>query len=143
MRQLSIATLLLALALCSCAGARHPVRFDTAEVPVSLSRSVLDEDGQILSLARQQVVGRFEGEFSGSSIFWTLARMSSLDLSEALNARVRELGGDAVVRLRCRTGPKQSNLSNWVLWINMLPFWPGRVTVEVDADIVKVVPRDT
>ena len=129
------------VALCGCAGGRHQLHFDTVEVPVSLSASVLDQSGMIAPRSRQNFKGRFEGEYVGWSILWTFVPMTRIDLSEDINARVAALGGNAVVRLRAEVDPGAKNsFWNKVLWINMLPFWPGTVTVLVDADVVEVVP---
>ena len=73
---------------------------------------------------------------------WTFVPLNTIDLSDAINARVEELGGDAVVRLRCRVDPGGASFWNYVLWINLLPFWPGTVTVHVDADVIAVEPRE-
>lgn len=121
-----------------CAGSRQRVEFATVNVPVSLSQSLLDQDGTIVRPGTLETVGRFEGEFTGWSIFWTLVRLNRIDVSEALNARVEELDGDGVIRLRCRLEPGGVGLWNYPVWINMLPVWPGAVKVTVDADVVRV-----
>jgi hypothetical protein len=135
-----LAAVLPVIALSGCAGASQRIRFDTVKVPVSLSQSVLDRNGNIAGPDRLESLGRFEGEFGAGSICWTLVPLGRINVSDALNARVDELGGDAVVGLRCVMEEKKS-LSNYVLWINMLPFWPGSVKVHVEGDVVRVAPR--
>jgi hypothetical protein len=130
-----------ALSLPACAGGRHRLYFDSVDVPVSLSDSVPDQLGRPAPRSRQSFKGRFEEEYVGWSTGWTFAALNRIDLSEDINARVEELGGNAVVRLRCQVDPGKSAATwNRVLWINMLPFWPGTVTVLVDADVVEVGP---
>ncbi|OGQ83870.1 MAG: hypothetical protein A2289_13900 [Deltaproteobacteria bacterium RIFOXYA12_FULL_58_15] len=109
------------------------------KVPVSMSQSVLDQHGEIIPPERQEVLGHFETEVQGYGIMWTLAPLGKIDFSDQLNARVAELGGEAVVRLRCHL--ERNVPTNSFLWINMLPIWPGIVRVRVDADIVRVVPQ--
>ena len=139
MKTATVCAALFAMVFSGCAGARYRVGFDSVKVPVSLSQSVLDRDGNIAGPNRQRPMGRIEGEFTGWSMCWTLVRLNRVDASEAINARVKELGGDAVVGLRCRLESGDS-LLNYVLWINMLPIWPGSVKIIMDGDVVQVLP---
>ena len=140
MKRTGVAALaFLALALSGCVGGNHILHFDTVKVPVSLSSSLLDANGDLVPQSRQMFKGRFEGEYRGWSTLWTLVDLNTIDLSDDINARVKELDGDAVVRLRCQVCSNGS-VSNMVLWINMLPFWVGAVKVKVDADVVQVTP---
>lgn len=56
------------------------------------------------------------------------------DLSEDLNAAVRDFGGEGVARLQVQAG---TCAFNWFWVLNWLPFWPGCTVVDVEGVVVR------
>jgi len=124
------------LASVGCAGARTEVVAPTATVPVSFSRSVRDQSGEIVSAERREVVGHFESRHNAWGMFYSIAKLDPItDISNDINEQVRAAGGDAVIHLAIRSKPCAHD---FVPVFNWLPFWPGCTRVVVEGDIIRV-----
>jgi hypothetical protein len=131
--------LFLLLALSGCAGGAVNVVAPNSKVPVSMSRGVRDQDGDLVTPERKQRVGVYQTKFTGYSLFYSLLPLTpKKDISESINAQVAQAGGDAVVNLRVIG--RGCGL-NYVVIFNILPIWPGCTRVQVEGDIIKVLPK--
>lgn len=131
---------LLPLLVISCAwGARTRITADQALYPVSMSRGVRDQNGEIVSAERRQVVGQFQYKKRTWSTFYTLVPITPRrNISKAVNAQVQQAGGDAIINLT--TIVQSCRLPNYVVLFNLLPIWPSCAKVSVYGDIIKVLP---
>jgi hypothetical protein len=119
-----------------CAGARTEVVAPTANVPVSFSRSVRDQSGEIVGEERRQVVGHFESRHNAWGMFYSIAKLDPFtDISNEINEQVAAAHGDAVIHLSIRSKPCATD---FVPVFNWLPFWPGCTKVVVEGDIIRV-----
>ena len=71
-----------------CAGARPQIRFDTAKVPVSMSKTVLGRDGRPLGAQEQFPVGRFTAKRTGYAIAYSFAQMGPFDFQRSSTGRL-------------------------------------------------------
>ncbi len=127
---------LFGLLIVGCAGARTDVVAPTASVPISFSRSVRDQNGEIVSEANRQVVGHFESRHNAWGLLYSTVRLDPItNISNEINEQVRAAGGDAVIRLSIRSKPCATD---FVPVFNFLPFWPGCTRVVVEGDIIRV-----
>lgn len=135
MRATLAATVAIGLAT-GCAGAHGDIVAPTAQFPISLSHSVRDGGGQIVGDTQLTVVGLFRLEKTMYALFYSALPVSgALDISNAVNEQVRAVRGDAVIDLRVLT--KVCAL-DWLIPLNLLPVWPGCVTVIAQGTIVHV-----
>lgn len=135
MKRLAVCAALLATGV-GCAGARTEVVAPTARVPVSFSRSVRDQSGEIVPVERREVVGHFESRHNAWGMLYSLAKLDpTTDISREINEQVRAAGGDAVIHLSIRSKPCATD---FVPVFNWLPFWPGCTRVVVEGDIIRV-----
>ncbi len=123
-----------------CAGARPQIRFDTAKVPVSMSKTVLGRDGRPLGVQEQFPVGRFTAKRTGYAVAYSFAQVSPFDFSEELNRQVGEVKGDAVVNLQVSTEKSGCTCLNIMPFIQALPIYPGCVEVSLEGDIIRSSP---
>jgi hypothetical protein len=129
------AFVLAVLLLEGCAGAKAHIVGDSLRYPVSMSASLPDGDGQVRALGDGlESVGRLRDSWTVVGIGYG-HQTRDLDVSAPINARVAELSGDGVVQLAVRSS---NCLLNFVFPLNLLPIWPGCVTVAVDGEVVKV-----
>ena len=98
-----------------CAGARYQVKADGLSYPVSMSGALPDQSGNLF--------GFLYGE-TGTDV----------DISEAVNARIRELGGDGAAAVTVTTA--NCGINYWPTLI-ALPFFPGCVSVHVEGHVVR------
>jgi hypothetical protein len=130
------ATVLAALTIAGCAGARVSVTADRAAYPISLSDSVADGGGKLWKRNELVKVGTFETHHTALGFAYSaVTPWSTVDVSEEVNAQVAASAGEAVVGLEVRS----SNVCglNAVPVLPLLPIWPGCVRVDVTGDIVK------
>jgi len=122
-----------------CAGARHDVRFETADYPISLT-SVLPVRAEGDAKPRHergfQSLGRLHASKVGRSILWTMVPLNRVDFSGEVNEQVAALGGDGIVNLRISAGDTGFGIFGIFSFLHWLPFWPGDVAVTIDGDIV-------
>lgn len=131
---------LLLISLAGCAGGRVGITAYDAKVPVSMSRGVRDQNGELVSAERRVRVGKYEQQFSGFSIFYSLVPLSGRkNLAPSINQQVEQVGGDAVINLRVSS---RGCILNYFVGFNLLPIWPGCTRVTVEGDIIKVLPKE-
>jgi hypothetical protein len=130
---------LLPLALeIGCAwGARTKITAPEASYPVSMSRGVRDQNGEIVGQDRRQVVGQFQYKTRAWSTFYTLAPLTPRkNISDEINAQVKQVNGEAVINLT--TVVKSCKLPNYAWPLNVLPIWPSCAKIQIFGDIIKV-----
>lgn len=119
-----------------CAGARMNIVAPTAEVPVSLSRGVRDAEGSLVPAERRKIVGHIEVKRKAWALVWSLVSLTpERDISDAVNEQVKRVNGDAVINLRI--GAAQCS-SNFAVFLDALPIWPGCANVTITGDIIQV-----
>jgi hypothetical protein len=128
--------LLLAATVMGCAGARVTVTADRAAYPISLSDSVADGTGRLWTRNDLVKVGVFQAHRTSVGFLYSrLTPLSTVDVSEELNAQVSASAGEAVVGLEISSSGACG--LNAVPVLPILPIWPGCVHVDVRGDIVK------
>ena len=129
----------LLLAVGCAWGARTKITAAEAQYPVSMSRGVRDQNGEIVTADRRQTVGKFEYKTKTWSTFYTLLPITPRkNLSEAINAQVKQNSGEAVINLT--TVVQSCRFPNYIFVFNILPIWPSCAKIEVYGDIIKVLP---
>ncbi len=125
----------LCFELAGCATSGHTeLSSKEAHVPISFSRSVRDEKGDIVKLDDLQTVGRFKSTLVSWSIFYNLVGLSSKkDLSEEINSYVGKTGGEALINTSITNG---TCFFASVPVLSILPFWPSCSIMTVNADVV-------
>jgi hypothetical protein len=128
---------LLATVVCGCAGANVDVVADKALYPISMSGSVRDNTGTLHDARSLKIVGAFDLEESRVGFLYSTATVrGKLDISEAINAQVQAVGGEAVIRLSI-TVDDSCHWVNELFPLNALPIWPGCVPVKIHGAIVR------
>jgi hypothetical protein len=131
------AALVSAACVTGCAGARTTVVAPAATVPVSMSRAVRDDQGQLVTADRRKVVGQFHESRTAWNILWSVVPLTpTTDISESVNEQVSAVKGDAVVYLTIVSN--HCALNYLLIPFGILPFWPGCATIDVTGDIVQV-----
>jgi hypothetical protein len=129
----------LASTATGCAGAATNIVAPTANIPVSLSSELHDEDGAIVDASRRTVVGKLDIKETAYAVLYSIVDLNPLtDISSAINQQVAASKGDAVANLEIEQLP--CGLS-FIYPLTMLPVWPGCVNVRVRGDIVRVSPK--
>ncbi len=122
-----------------CVGARTVVMAPRSEYPVSLSRGIRDADGTLVPAERRKVVGSFKLTPTAWAMFWSAIPLTPLtDISDAVNAQVSAVNGDAIIHLMVVT--KHCALNSLVFPLGILPVWPSCADMEITGDIVRVQP---
>ncbi len=125
-------------ALVGCAGARPALLFDELRYPVSMTGTLLDEQGQLLAVRALEDLGRFEWEGTGYAIGYSRYQLNELDVSEPINQAIDEVSGDAMTDLRVIAPTNRCFHSNALAFgLNLLPFYPGCSNVRVEGTIVR------
>ena len=131
------AAALAALLACGCAGARVTVSADTARYPVSLSGVVRDKSGRLYDGRSLTKVGSLNVQRKPVGFAYSaLTAPSNCDISEAINSQVASSCGEAVVNLAISVSDACTVL-NFFPVLNVLPFWPGCVPLNITGDIVR------
>lgn len=129
-------SVVLGAVVTGCAGAQTEIVAPTATVPISLSRSVRDQNGEIVSEANREVVGHFESHHTAWGLVYSLVKLDpTTNISSEINEQVHAAGGDAVIHLSIRSKPCATDFAPVVNW---LPFWPGCTRVLIEGDIIRV-----
>jgi hypothetical protein len=129
----------LLLAIGCAWGARTKITATQAAYPVSMSRGVRDQNGEIVGNDRRQTVGKFEYKTKTWSTFYTLAPITPRrNISKAVNAQVKQANGEAIINLT--TVVQSCRVPNYIFIFNLLPIWPSCAKIEVFGDIIKVAP---
>jgi hypothetical protein len=117
------------LLVIGCAwGARTKITATTAEYPVSMSRGVRDQNGEVVSADRRQTVGKFQYKTKTWSTFYTLLPITPR----------KQANGEAIINLT--TVVQSCRFPNYIFIFNILPIWPSCANIEVFGDIIKVAP---
>jgi hypothetical protein len=132
-----LAIALVASGCLACAGgARTVIVADKARYPVSLSRGIRDTHGKLVPSDRRLKVGALSASGTSWAMLWGHVPLSGdFDISDAVNAQVSHVGGEAVINLEVTSAG-----CPWfeVPLLSLLPFWPGCVRVELHGDIVQI-----
>jgi hypothetical protein len=128
--------LVLFLLLTSCvSGSKARISLEEARVPVSMSRTVRDENGNLLKLGELEKVGKFNTTLLSWSILYKSVPLSGKkDISLDVNDQVSKVNGEALVNttIECRS----CGLINLPV-LSVLPFWPTCSIINANADIVR------
>lgn len=118
-----------------CAGGQVFVSAPDARYPVSMSRSYVEADGDVVVPRPEELVEHFEISWRNWTLFWTLLPLSGdeRDLSRELDAKVEEASGVAIVNLKVTA--KEDPL--WFL-LSLVPIYPSSVGVVVRGDVVRL-----
>lgn len=129
MRALSVLGILVLL-VSGCSGASTSIRFDGLRHPVSLS-PVLYPEAQMVST---KSLGRFERVRRAYGTLYSLISFDpNTDLSEMLEEEIARLQGVGIINLRVVSS---GCTSNWIMPLNLLPFWPSCVHLSVSGEVV-------
>ena len=124
--------------LAGCGGGELAVRAPRAEYPISFSRGVRDADGELVPESRRQVVGHFEWSRTKWTMFWKQVNLDGdADVSDAVNAQVAAVKGDAIVHFSVEP---QVRLSTALLVQLIVGFIPSCSFTEFHGDIIRVLP---
>ena len=96
--------LVVMIASSGCTGSHSSVVATDASYPVSMSPLVRGPGGELLDRQQLEVVGVFELEYYSVHAFfgWVPLRRVRQDLSERIDERVAEVGGEAIVDFRVK-----------------------------------------
>ena len=139
-KALIVLAAIVTLALSACVGGRLLLSADRAQFPVSLSPGIHSPQGKLLSSADYDSVGVFSRNYESWSLGWSLIPLTPLqkDISDDLNAAIREAGGDAAVNLKVSVGIGNLNRLLAFSMLALLPVTPSVHRVRVTADIVRI-----
>jgi len=129
--------ILPAVLLSGCAGSRCRVTARSIQQPVSCTPCVLDSAGRIRKAQPNEVVKHFVLTKSNWSMLWKAIPLShrEWDVSQEIEAKLRESSGNAVVNLTLRaTG---SDFLDWY-FAALVPILPSYVSVKLEGDIVRI-----
>ena len=107
-----------------------------AAVPVSLSETVRDADGNLVLPDRQQVVGVYDETFHAYNIPWGIIPLHpTTDISDSVNLAVASVNGDAITQL---TVIADQCWTRGLAFFWFLPIVPSCAAYEVRGRIVRV-----
>src|SRR6185295_15354836 len=105
-------SMVLAVAVAGCAGARFAVTAANARYPVSLSPAVRDSSGRLYEPTHLRKVGTFSGGHTTVGLLYSAVSLpSTYDISDEVNAQVPAVGGEAVVGLAVSLSTACNNLN--------------------------------
>ncbi len=109
-----------------------------AAVPVSLSETVRDADGNLVLPDRQQVVGAYDETFHAYNIPWGIIPLHpTTDISDSVNQAVAAVNGDAITQL---TVVADQCWTRGLAFFWFLPIVPSCAAYEVRGRIIRVAP---
>ncbi|MDP2207863.1 MAG: hypothetical protein Q8K98_03680 [Bacteroidota bacterium] len=130
---------LLPILLLNCSGGRMTISANNLEYPVSTTQGLYDPNYKLLGDENYQVVGSVNFNVSKWTLFWTIIPLSSNpDISEKLNAAIKEKNGDAVVNLKVNTSSMLGGAAFVNFFSSPIPVLPGLVVANVSGEIIKV-----
>ncbi len=136
---LLLIALLLMLLLCSCAGGRVRLNATQSQYPISGTRFVHNQEGEVLSESDYTVIKKFDLQYSRWSILWTMIPFSpyDVDISKDMDSLIVANNGDAIINVTMT--PKAHPLTNFTSLIPgiIVPIIPTAITMEVRGDIIK------
>jgi hypothetical protein len=124
-----------AILMTGCAGARTLVKADQAKYDVSLSGSLRDASGKLLTPDKLEVVGTYKQRGTGWGLIWSWVSLNSINLSKSINEQVEKAGGNGITDL---TVDVQGGVLNFVPLFDWLPIWPGYNVADFTGKIVKI-----
>ena len=120
------------------AGSRGQIEFYDLIYSASMSAYLYGPDNEILTKDKElRVLKRLHFSKNSWSIFYTIVQISdNSDVVEEMNKEIAESGGDGILNVEISS---QDGITNSILLLNLLPFWPTYSKVTVEGDIVKYV----
>jgi len=107
-----------------------------AAVPVSLSETVRDADGNLVLPDRQQVVGAYDETFHAYNIPWGIIPLHpTTDISDSVNQAVAAVNGDAITQL---TVVADQCWTRGLAFFWFLPIVPSCAAYQIHGRIVRV-----
>lgn len=120
-----------------CAGARINVTADRSRYPISMSDAVRDSTGELHGRPSLKRVGELAVEETRIGILYSaVTPRSTCDISDAVNAQVEAVHGEAVINLTVDVSASCAILNGFPV-LNALPIWPGCVPVTISGEIVR------
>jgi hypothetical protein len=139
MRRWGLVLALTAPALSGCVMHMHAstnIVAPDAAVPVSLSETVRDADGNLVLPDRQQVVGVYDETFHAYNIPWGIIPLHpTTDISDSVNQAVAAVNGDAITQL---TVVADQCWTRGLAFFWFLPIVPSCAAYQVHGRIVRV-----
>jgi hypothetical protein len=130
----------LLLFVTGCGGGELAVTAARAEYPISFSRGVRDASGELVPESRRQVVGHFKWSRTKWTMFWkTVDLDGDADVSDAVNAQIAAVKGDAIVHFSVEP---QICISTALLVQLVVGFIPSCSFTEFSGDIIRVLPAE-
>ncbi len=128
---------LFAFGVLSCAtGAETRLRAAESPIPISLSQSIVDEQGVIYRPRPEEIVGHFKRSWRSWDWFYGLVSINGdVNLAKLVAAEVKKRDGDAVINLRVR-----SNYAKTWYVTSVLVLLPDSVGVTVEGDVIRRRP---
>jgi hypothetical protein len=130
---------MLALPLSGCVMHMHAntnVIAPNAAVPVSLSETVRDVNGDIVAPDKQQLLGLYDETFHAYNMPWGAAAFTPThDVSQSINKAVEAVHGDAVTELTVSVDQCWTFVFIYVWY---LPFVPSCANYRVRGHIIRV-----
>jgi hypothetical protein len=136
-RFFSIIVVFSSFIIASCAaGSRGQIRFDDLKFPASMSAYLYGPDNEILAKDKDlKVIKKYYYRTNSWNIVYSLISFSNNgDVIEDINRAITESGGDGIVSVEVSA---QDGITNSILLLNLLPFWPTYSKIIIEGDIVK------
>lgn len=126
--------LLLASLASACAGATARVRAEGVGYPVSLSRSVLDEEGRVRTPGPDDELFPFSFSFTKWAMLLRAVPLNGVeeDVSDRLRTAIEAHGGDAIVHLRVR-----GEIDPFWFLSSLVVVLPSACEVTLEGDVVR------
>ncbi|MDH5721662.1 MAG: hypothetical protein OEZ13_13745 [Spirochaetia bacterium] len=123
---------------CIVGGAAGKIKLKNSKYPVSLSHSLYDNDGKIVSEKNGlETIKHFKYNTSYWSILYTFIDLSDdEDITMYLNTELDDLRGDGVINLEIEN--KQCINHMFIPMITILPFWPSCTNINLEGDFVRL-----
>ena len=125
------------LFMLACAtGADVPLRASQSVYPISLSQSIVDEQGRVYRPRPDEIVGHFKRSWRHWDWLYGYVSINrDVNLSRLVAREVEKRRGDAVVNLRVRG-------NFWKTWYltSLLVIIPESVGVTVEGDVIRRQP---
>jgi hypothetical protein len=138
-KRCALVLMLAAPALSGCVMHLHAstnIVAQDAAVPVSLSETVRDADGNLVLPDRQQVVGVYDETFHAYNIPWGIIPLHpTTDISDSVNEAVAAVHGDAITEL---TVVADQCWTRGLAFFWFLPIVPSCAAYEVRGRIIRV-----